>query len=118
MNHNFSKVVLLNVIRKWRNDMKKALLSFALAGVLFLGTNSVFAAPSQKPMNNPPHIQKNQVYSPAQKHHVQKPPKHISHKPPKHHISHKPPKHYIAQQPYYYNNNGFALKVGNFFLSI
>lgn len=103
--------------------MKKALLSFALVGVLFLGTNNVFAAPVQKPMNNPPRTQ--QVYAPAPNQILQrapqqfakKPPKHHIAPPPKHHISHKPPKKYIAHQPYY-NNNGFALKVGNFFLSI
>ena len=111
--------------------MKKALLSFALVGVLFLGTNSVFAAPAPRPMNEPARILKQQpqpskyktpsrqVVVVQRNNHIAPQPKHKMAPPPPKHISHKPPKNYIAHQPYYNNyNKNFALKVGNLFLSI
>jgi len=112
--------------------MKKALLSFALVGVLFLGTNSVFAAPAPRPMNEPARISKQQpqpskyktpsrqvVVVQRNRHIAPPPPKHKMAPPPPLRIVHKPHKKYIAHKPYYNNyNNGFALKVGNLFLSI
>jgi len=97
--------------------MKKALLSFALVGVLVFGSGNVFAAPAPKPMKNQPVMAQHQ----QPRHNVAPRKSHIAPPPPKKHIAHKPHRH-LAHQPYYYNNygynNGFALKVGNLFLSI
>ena len=117
--------------------MKKTLLSLGILGILFFGTGNVFASPMQRP-NNPPRIEKHQpqhinhkqnhktiivrnnYVAPAPRRSVAPPPTkhHVVPPPPKHHVAHKPV--VIAQQPYYnYGyNNGFALKIGNFFLSI
>ena len=99
--------------------MKKTLLSLGILGILCLGTSNVFAAPMppQSHAKNPPGIEKHQPQ--PQKHHVAPKKSHIAPPPPKH-VAHKPHKH-IAQQPYYSNygyTQGFALKIGNFFLSI
>ena len=115
--------------------MKKALLSLGIVSILFLGTNNVFAAPMQPnhQMKAPQKIEKHQpapkqvAHKPnqktviVQKNYVAHAPKHhVAPPPPKHHVAHNPQPVVIAQQPYYnYGyNNGFALKIGNFFLSI
>ena len=112
--------------------MKKTLLSLGILGILFLGSGNVFAAPMQKHMKNPPRIEKHQPapkqvkHQPVQKtvivqrNHVAPAPRHVAPPPPPkhHHVVHHPQPVVIAQQPYYNYNNGFALKIGNFFLSI
>ncbi len=115
--------------------MKKTLLSLGILGILFLGTNNVFAAPMQPnhQMKPPQRIEKHQPPAPrhfkhqpvqktviVQRNHVAPAPRHVAPPPPPkhHHVVHHPQPVVIAQQPYYNYNNGFALKIGNFFLSI
>ncbi len=118
--------------------MKKTLLSLGILGILFLGTGNVFAAPMPKPQN-PPRVEKHQQPAPqqfnrkvnqktviVQRHNpVPAPRRNVAPPPqPKHHVAPPPPQpvahrphNHIAYQPYTYNS-GFALKIGNFFLSI
>ena len=114
--------------------MKKALFSFTLAAALIFGAGLAFAAPPQRPMNEPPRILKQQppkqlskykvpsrqvVVVQKNRHIAPPPPKHKMAPPPPLRIVHKPHKKYIAHKPYYNNyNKNFALKVGNLFLSI
>lgn len=120
--------------------MKKALLSLGIVSILFLGTNNVFAAPMQPnhQMKAPQKIEKQQPpkqnnriahstknvaptpkhhVAPAPKRHVAPAPKHTAYVAPKPHNVAPPPPQRVAYTPYAYNN-GFALKIGNFFLSI
>lgn len=104
--------------------MKKTLLSLGIVSILFLGTNNVFAAPMQPnhQMKAPQKIEKHQP--PKQNNRISHAPKHVAPAPrhtayvaPKpHHVAPPPPQR-VAYTPYAYNN-GFALKIGNFFLSI
>ena len=105
--------------------MKKTLLSLGIMGILFLGTSNVFAAPMPPQAKNPPRVVKHQPSPPKR---IVQPPRHIVHHQPPRHVLHKrhiapPPPKYIVHnpQPYYATpvyDPGFALKVGNFFLSI
>ena len=104
--------------------MKKALLSLGIVGILVLGTNNVFAAPM--PPNhggNQPRIAAAQPnrgnIMPQQRHNIAPAPRHKVAPPQPKHIAKHHNNRYIAQQPYYRGyNQGFTLKIGNFFLSI
>ena len=98
--------------------MKKTLLSLGILGILFLGTGNVFAAPMPRPNQAPPRVAKHQPPPPSR---ISKPPRHVAQKPPRY-VAPKPKRHIAHQpQPYYATpvyDPGFALKIGNFILSI